>query len=199
MLSDQAVEGAIICSKEQWIELGEKPTRYFFQLKTKRQSRNAIQELRVGDRSVTSDMEMLNTCREFYSSLYLAEPVDLSCQDWLLDQLDETLTADDENKCEGDVKLGECYEALSQMWSGKSPGADGLPVEFYRRFWGLLGVDLVDSLNYSFMHGSLSNSQCRGIIRLLYKKDDPLSLKNWRPISLLNADYKLCTKVLANR
>ena len=199
LLSDQAVEGAIIRSKEQWIELGEKPTRYFFQLETKRQSRNAIQELRVGDRSVTSDMEILNTCREFYSSLYLAEPVDLSCQEWLLDQLDAILTAEDQNKCEGDFTLGECYEALSQMSSGKSPGADGLPVEFYRRFWGLLDADLVASLNYSFKHGSLSDSQRQGIIRLLYKKDDPLSLKYWRPISLLNADYKLCTKVLANR
>ena len=85
------------------------------------------------------------------------------------------------------------------MQSGKSPGADGLPVEFYRRFWGLLGQDLVEILNYSFTHGSLSDSQRLGIIRLLYKKDDPLLLKNWRPISLLNTDYKICTKVLANR
>ena len=153
----------------------------------------------MGDRSVTSDMEILHTCREFYSSLYSVEPVDLSCQDWLLDQLDAILTAEDQNKCEGDLTLGECYEALFQMSSGKSPGADGLPVEFYQRFWGLLGADLVDSLNYSFKHGSLSDSQRRGIIRLLYKKDDPLSFKNRRPISLLNADYKLCTKVLANR
>ena len=85
------------------------------------------------------------------------------------------------------------------MSTGKSPGADGFPVEFYRRFWGLLGQDLVDILNFSFTHGSLSDSQRRGIIRLLYKKDDPLELKNWRPISLLNTDYKICTKVLANR
>ena len=85
------------------------------------------------------------------------------------------------------------------MSTGKSPGADGFPVEFYRRFWGLLGQDLVDILNFSFTHGSLSDSQRRGIIRLLYKKDDPLELKHWRSISLLNTDYKICTKVLANR
>ena len=85
------------------------------------------------------------------------------------------------------------------MSSGKSPGPDGLPVEFYERFWGLLGRDLVNMLNYCFKHGSLSDSQRRGIIRILFKKDDPLDLKNWRPISLLNSDYKICTKVLANR
>ena len=41
-IDDCAVEGAMICSKEQWIEMGEKPTRYLFQLENKRQSRNAI-------------------------------------------------------------------------------------------------------------------------------------------------------------
>ena len=88
---------------------------------------------------------------------------------------------------------------LHKCQQKKSPGSDGLPVEFYRRFWGLLGPDLVEILNYSFQHGSLSETQRRGIIRLLYKKEDPLELKNWRPISLLNTDYKICTKVLANR
>ena len=38
-----------------------------------------------------------------------------------------------------------------------------------------------------------------GIIRLLYKKNDPSNLKNWRPISLLDLDYKILTTILALR
>ena len=132
-------------------------------------------------------------------NLYTAEPVDLNSQDWLLDQLDTTLTSEDQEKCEGALTLSECYEALSKMQTNKSPGVDGFPVEFYRRFWSSLGQDLVAVLNYSYEQGELSDSQKQGIIRLLYKKDDPLLLKNGRPISLLNMDYKICTKVLANR
>ena len=85
------------------------------------------------------------------------------------------------------------------MESGKSPGSDGFPAEFYSRFWGLLGNDMVDTLNFSFREGFLSDSQRRRILCLLLKKDDPLTLKNWRPISLLNLDYKIAIKALSNR
>ena len=85
------------------------------------------------------------------------------------------------------------------MSSGKSPGADGLPVEFYRRFWSLLGQDLIDVLNNSFTHGSLSDTQRQGILRLLFKKNNPLDLKKLAANFLAkNTDHKICTKVLAN-
>ena len=58
----------------------------------------------------------------------------------------------------------------------------------------------VESLNASVTAGELSISQKQGIISLIPKKNkDPLSLKNWRPISLLNVDYKLATKCIAKR
>ena len=59
---------------------------------------------------------------------------------------------------------------------------------------------MVDSLNYAFTTGNLSISQRQGIIRLIPKKDkDPSNLKNWRPLSLLNVNYKIATKALALR
>ena len=72
--------------------------------------------------------------------------------------------------------------------------------EFYLKFWELLGQELVDSLNYAFEIGELSISQKRGIITLIPKKDkNKVFLNNWRPISLLNTDYKIATKAIAAR
>ena len=48
-MDDEAIEGCIICSTEQWTELGEKPTQYLYQLENYRQSRNAIHILRADD------------------------------------------------------------------------------------------------------------------------------------------------------
>ena len=54
---------------------------------------------------------------------------------------------------------------------------------------------------YCLDKGELPLSLWRAIITLyiIFKKDDPESLKNWRPISLLNVDYKLIGKVIAQR
>ena len=71
------MEGSIILSKEQWIELGKKPTKYFYQLEKQRQTRNSINELRVGDISVTSTRDILREGHAFYSDLYTTESIDL--------------------------------------------------------------------------------------------------------------------------
>ena len=77
------------------------------------------------------------------------------------------------------------------MAHGKAPGSDGLPMEFFVKFWDVLGLDLVDVLNSCYLSGSLSLSQRRGIISLVFKKGAGLDARNWRPIALLNVAGRL--------
>ena len=76
-------------------------------------------------------------------------------------------------------------------------GEQTLPVEFYKMFWASIGNRLVECFNVSFEKGELSSSQKQAVITLIEKKD--LDLKNWRPISLLNVDAKIASKVFAER
>ena len=67
-------------------------------------------------------------------------------------------------------------------------------------FWSLIGRPLVDCINYSYEFGELSNSQKQAIINLIEKKiEDKRIIKNWRPISLINVDAKIISKILAKR
>ena len=55
--------------------------------------------------------------------------------------------------CEGFLTLEECHRALVGMARRKAPGSDGLPVEFYLKFWDVLGPDLVEILNSCYLSG----------------------------------------------
>ena len=104
------------------------------------------------------------------------------------------------NTCEGKLTVNECYNILSTFKNNKTPGNDGLTIEFYKAFWLLLGNQLVDALNYSYEHGQLSTSQRQAVITLLEKKDkDKRFIKNWRPISLINVETKIGSKALCKR
>ena len=78
-------------------------------------------------------------------------------------------------------------------------GSDGLPPEFYLAFYDDLKDPFLNVLNECFRSGTLTDSQRESHLRLIYKKDDKRLAKNWRPISLLNADYKVTSKIITER
>ena len=84
------------------------------------------------------------------------------------------------------------------MKNEKSPGTDGFTAEFTNFLGWILGNEVLKSLNEAFYTGELSTTQKQGIITLLPKNNKPREfIQNWRPITLLNVEYKLLAGVLA--
>ena len=84
--------------------------------------------------------------------------------------------------------------------NGKTPGNDGIPIEFYKKLWDTLADQLVDVFNLSFQLEEMTTSLRQAIITLIDKKGKDRSyLENWRPISLVNVDAKIASKIIANR
>ena len=140
----------------------------------------------------------------FYTDIYDGNrggPLDSSASTFLDNFIEfPILTEELKENCEGKLGYNECFNVLSTFPKNKTPGNDGLSVEFYQAFWPLVGTLLVDSLNYAFEFGELSNTQKEAIITLIEKKGkDKRLVKNWQPISLINVDGKIASKVLAKR
>jgi len=106
----------------------------------------------------------------------------------------------DKELCEGLMTYDECEKVLSLLKHNKSPGNDGIPVEFYQEFWKDIGNILVESYNYSYDKKLLTCSQRQAVVSLIHKTGkDRMLIENWRPISLLNIDYKIMSKCLSER
>lgn len=101
---------------------------------------------------------------------------------------------------EDDLIIEELDKAINQMAKGKSPGLDGLTVDFYVFFWKDIRQLLFEALGECILRHNLSPTMKRGLITLIPKADkDPSFIENWRPITLLCTDYKLLAHVYANR
>ena len=99
-----------------------------------------------------------------------------------------------------DEELVKEINSLQRLAESRAPGTDGLPAEFYKVFWNDISDLFLNSINYAYRSSQLSVTQRRGIIKLIPKKDaEPNLIKNWRHISLINCDYKIAAKAIADR
>ena len=109
------------------------------------------------------------------------------------------LTEESKAKVEADIKLDELEKAVSDLNNNKAPGLDGLPAEFYKTTGGLINKEFLEVLNCQLARLRLVESDIHGATRLGPKVDGVPRVDQLRPITLLNLDYKILTKIITNR
>ena len=80
------------------------------------------------------------------------------CLEYLSSTNTPSLSQFESDSCEGLLTERECWEALSLMKNGKSPGNDGLMKEFHVRLFDEINQFLIEALNESFNIGQWSSS-----------------------------------------
>jgi exonuclease III len=196
----EKLEGSKIRSRVNVLVHSEKPTKFFLSMEHKRGALKSITSLidRQGQR-VDSQEGILRECEQFYRELFEAEPIDQGTAANFLGHLPQLPDFMAES-LEAPITEEECLIALSRMQNNKSPGKDGLTKEFYIKVFPIISKQYQAVINDIFNSECLSPSQRHGLITLACKdRDNAEFLKNWRPISLLNVDYKIISKVLSIR
>ncbi len=133
-------KGAFIRSRAKWLEEGEKNTSYFFALEKRNYKRNNITSLKINNSITSSPTDLANHTFQFYSDLYSSNYNQIKGEEFINNVKEFTPQILDKFKldCEKPLSKAEILEAGSKMKKGKSPGMDGLPVEFYQFFWNII-------------------------------------------------------------
>ena len=196
-LDFEKTKASIFRSRARWYREGEKNSRYYFNLEKRNYNQKVMTRIYNNDRKLLSKQkDILQEQHRFYKELYTA---DTSISFQLTNDSDLKIMQCDKDMLDKPISLEELSNAVRSLKKSKTPGLDGLTSEFYQYFWPKLAHMYLRALNECNEEGELYQSAKRGVISLLPKKKDPLYLKNWRPLTMLNTDYKILAKVLAER
>lgn len=95
--------------------------------------------------------------------------------------------------------MEEIKKAVWDCSSDKSPGPDGFNFHIIKLLWETISEDIKQFMDEFHSHDRLVKGLNSSFIALVLKKENPLSLEDFRPISLINSLYKIVAKFLANR
>jgi hypothetical protein len=197
------VDGQRIRSRIKWMKVGDSGSKDFYRAHKHHAGASRITALDDADGvSHLAQPEMEHLCREYYSKFYTREPISLAqegAREQALACIRDCLSEEMKACLRVPIKMHELDEALKGMAAGKSPGPDGIVIEFYKTFWDLFGEKYHRMILSAVESSRLPNGVTRGLISLLHKGGGRSSLTNWHPITLLNVGYKLFAKVLQLR
>ena len=202
-LRDIKLKGSFIRSRLKDYVQGEKPSKHFLNLENYNFISKNIKELELDDgTTIVTPRDILEEMRRFYQSLYNFKYI-IPIEDSKLADFPKhfrKLSQKEKFSLDDEISEEELRAVVLGSGSNKSPGPDGYSNEFYKRFWSLLHILLLNLMNFFFINKNISQNHLMGTITCIPKGDKLRNkLKNWRPITLLNSIYKFYSGIWANR
>lgn len=182
-------------TQQKLFEGANKPGKYLAYQRKKKRERREISKILADGKEIVDKVGIKNAFLEFYSNLHKKNNIDPeNLQKYISENKIPKLSTEDRTLMEDSIIIEEIEEAIMQMKTGKSPGIDGFTTKFYKTFktelshrFQIIGNDILEGKSM------LQNA----IISMILKQEDSTpNIKNFRPISLLNVEYKILLKLL---
>lgn len=136
---------------------------------------------------------------EYYSTLYSDKQIHGKSLNDMIENLDLDLNRDQRDTLEEPITREEIMKAIASLPNGKATGTDGIPYEAYKVMAQEMVGPLLKLASRVSARGYIPNTWKEIIITVLAKEPDSFSTHKYRPISLLNGDYKIFMRIWANR
>uniref|UniRef100_A0A803QG78 Reverse transcriptase domain-containing protein n=1 Tax=Cannabis sativa TaxID=3483 RepID=A0A803QG78_CANSA len=187
-------------SRVDWLNSGDRNTKFFHAKASARKSNNKIKSLltEAGDR-VHSKTAMAAAIHDYFASIFSADTIDEEALSQTLNAIPNMVTDDMNDELTKPFRAAEIESALHSMALDKSPGIDGMSSMFYQQNWSVVGEAVTTAVLSVLNDGADPTSLNKTIITLIPKIKNPQWVQDYRPISLCNVISKLVTKVLVGR
>jgi hypothetical protein len=198
-LLNNEVKISTLNAKTTSADTTEQMTKLFFQSQKPKKQKEIITAIKTQTGIARTQTEITENICNFYEDLYKERSVKTTQIKRLLGTIKTKVQSSDYRTMNQPITPQEVTAAIRSIGSGKSPGPDGLSSEFYKTFAHDLAEPLAKLYQKFIETGEIPSSISNAYIHLLYKKGDPQDIGNWRPISLLNVDYKILAKIISDR
>ena len=208
-------------AKARYRQSGEKYTKYWFKINKEKISSQIILSLQRRDgEQVDKTKDMKKIALEHHKDLQ-KKPEMTQERKEAISKLKETIKAktstQEKEYLKKKTSYNEIKESIKRAPNGSSPGIDGIPYEFYKQLMkenekdnelpdiiGILHmvIEEIEKIGLRKINAEGKNDKKEftdGIMHLLFKKKEKWKIENYRPITLLNTDYKTYTKTIAMR
>ena len=201
-------DGAVMAreARVMWLREGERPNKRLTAMVRPPQAATSVVALQApSGRLVTLASKIPDVVADYWQEVCKPpEGMTLTAREQVLEALRARANKIPEERAEAigqaEVSEGEVMAALKAAKIGKAPGWDGLPMDVYKAVRGEIAATMAEVFSVIGRTGGLPTAFLDGVITVLYKGRGPLTAPgNYRPITLLCTDYRLVTKILANR
>jgi hypothetical protein len=183
-------------SRSKWLKEGDANSKFFHCCIKSRTHQNGIKALKVDSEWVFGVNEIRRVVVDYFKR-------HMASSDWERPKLDgvsfASISKADNASLVSPFSMEEIELVVKESDGNKCPGPDGFNFAFFKKFWYLIKNKV--RIFFNQFHGSEVLSRCllSYFVTLIRKVKCPLSLKEYRPISLLGSIYKILAKVLAER
>ena len=187
-----------------WLRTGERPCPAITRLFRPPAACRRIPALQRADGTVTADAKQMATAMvDFWQSVSTAAAVDPVARAQVLQALREAGTQCPQDLVpemgRPDISAEEVRAALSASPPARAPGADGIPSEIYQHYKHVFASLLSAIFSAAATEDRLPTGFLDGVISCFHKAGDRSAPANYRPITLLDTDYRILARVMAAR
>ncbi|CAL9010471.1 unnamed protein product [Prunus brigantina] len=185
-------------SRLQWLQEGDRNTKFFHLTTIIRRRRNKIERLKNNEGVwVEEAQDIKGLAMAYFEQLFSQEIVEH--RDLTLPKLFPVIDSADLELLEKDIDMVEIKRSLFGIGGLKAPGVDGFPACFYQAQWNKCADDIFALVTQAFQKSSIPDKLNYTLITLVPKVQSPQTMVQFRPISLCSTLYKVISKILVAR